>query len=175
MNFRCVQIVLNTVATEASSCFVLMNRIFDEAQMYAITNVHLIWVNTRKALIEFLNICLHCFKFHIKLIKFSIWLKDQQMHFQDCNCWCVETIYRKCFAKVIFSNSNFKVFFGLFLNSPLILYITTHQLIEGSWRSWCGRDIQGMKVKKTFTSRNHEPRTIKMPVSFKTLLFDIRR
>ena len=30
---RCVKLVLNTVATEASSCFVLINGMFDEAQV----------------------------------------------------------------------------------------------------------------------------------------------
>ena len=43
--FRCVKIVLNTVATEASSCVVLINGLIDETQMYGTNNVHLISVN----------------------------------------------------------------------------------------------------------------------------------
>ena len=85
-----MKLVLKTVATEASSCFVLINGLFDEAQIYGIKNLHVNWVITRKALIEILNICPHCFNFHIQLINCSIWLKAQQMPFQYLQplmCW----------------------------------------------------------------------------------------
>ena len=44
---------LNTVATEASSCFLLINGLFDETQMHGTNNVHLFWVNTRKNAVWF--------------------------------------------------------------------------------------------------------------------------
>ena len=47
LNFRCVKLVMNTVATEAIGCVVLIDGLIDETQMYSFNNVHLIWVNRR--------------------------------------------------------------------------------------------------------------------------------
>ena len=49
VNFRCMKMELNTVATEERWCFSLMTGIFNETQMYDTNNFHLIWMNTRKS------------------------------------------------------------------------------------------------------------------------------
>ena len=103
-------------------------------------NVYLIWVNTKKAVIEFLKVCPHCFKFHIKLNNFSIWIKDPQMPVQNlkllmCCNQKTENASEELSSAIQFSNSN--VFFGLFWNSPLIFYIEAHQIIEQTRNSWC--------------------------------------
>ena len=106
----------------------------------------------KKGVIEILNVCPHCFKFHIKLINFSIWLKDPQKPDQNlkllmCYNQKTENASEKLSSSIQFSNSN--VFFGLFWNSPLIFYIEADQIIEPTWNFRCWIAIWAMRLKKS--------------------------
>ena len=92
VKFRRVKIVLNTLATEASSCFVLINGIFDEAQMYGTTNVHLIWVNSRKRTVWIFENSLTFFQNLYQTNQVFTWInRSTSVCSKLLNCWCVET------------------------------------------------------------------------------------
>ena len=81
------------------------------------------------ALFELLNICPHCFKFHIKLISYSIWLKDPQMPVQNLKllmCWnkILETLRRSCRQQFLLKISvSLSACFWIYLQSSILKLI----------------------------------------------------
>ena len=101
--------------------------------MYDNNNIYLICMNLEIALFQFLNNCQHYFKFHIKLVIYSVWLKDPNLPVQDLKlflCWneLLERLLEELSSAIQFSN--FNVFIGFFLISHPILRIELHQTIE---------------------------------------------
>ena len=85
VKFRCVEIVLNTVPTKASSCFVLISGLFDETRMYYTSKKrsHDLSEDKKQRCLNFQKFTHTCFKFYIKRVNHSIYFTDPKMLVQN--------------------------------------------------------------------------------------------
>ena len=128
--FRCVKIVLNTVATESSCCFVLINGLFDENQMNGTNNVHLMWVNTKKRWVNFQTFVHTVSSFTSNWSIFQFELRIHKCLFKTWNCWCVATKKLKMLRKSYRQQFNFRIPMCFSASFGIHLYFSTSKLIK---------------------------------------------